>query len=96
MKVVTLKQTGWHVTGEAVISLWGGGQGTITITPTFVPLGKMTKDNLHRCINDGRFGCRGIDQAVMEVSTQFEGGYREYDRTIYVDSPNPQLVCRGI
>ena len=96
MKSVTLKQTGWHVTGEAVISTWGGGQGTIRMDPTFVPLGKMTKENLHRCINDGRFGCQSIDQGVLEVSVEYEGRYREYDRTIFIDNPNPRLVCRGI
>ena len=96
-KTITLTQVGWRVEGVAHLSLWGGGQGTINIDSQFVPLGELTKEALHRCINDAGFGCVSIDAAELYVAEEYEGGHREDNwRTIYIDNPNPQLVCRGI
>ena len=94
-KEITLRQTGWYLKGTSRIHLWGGGYGNIKMDGRFIPLGQMTRDNFMRCINDGQYGCQDIDSAVVDVYVQYEG-YREYDRTISVKNPDPNLWCRGI
>lgn len=96
MKTKTLKQKGWIVAGTAVLHLWGGGTGEIQMNETFVPLGQMSKDNLMRCINDGRFGCMQILSAYVEIYDAYENGYREFNRFLNIDNPDPKLTCRGI
>ena len=95
-KTVTLRQRGWIVTGLAQIHFWMGGQGEIVMDEQFVPLGQMTRDNLHRCINDGRFGCESVESAELHIFDAFENGYREFNRTLVVSQPDSSLVCRGI
>jgi len=95
-KTVTLEQVGWRITGHAIVTLWNGGQGRIAMNETFIPFGQMTRDNLHRSINDGRFGCESIESAEVAILDAFENGYTEYNRTLCVDKPDSHLVCRGI
>ena len=98
IREVTLKQTGYMVGGDTVINLWGGGQGKVTIDETFIPLDKLSKENLLRCINDGRFGCESFDNADLYIDDMFENGYREFNRIILVDglSFRQQYFCSGI
>jgi len=101
-KSITLEQTGWEVSGEVYVTLWGSGGGVIHMTPSFVPLGQLTRDNIHRSINDGRFGVQSIDRADVEISEVYGNpSFREscvvsYRATLDVRHPNPDMVCRGI
>lgn len=94
-KEIKLKQKGWTIEGKALLNLWGGGEGYIPMDKGFIPLGKLTKENLHRCINDGQFGCERILSATCHISIAF-GKFDMYERSIEVGKPNPDLVCRGI
>jgi len=95
MKEIKLRQKGWTIEGEALLSLWGGGEGYIPMDKRFIPLGKLTKENLHRCINDGRFGCESILSATCHISIAF-GEFDMYERAIEISKPNQILVYRGI
>ena len=95
-KTVTLEQTGWKVEGLALINLWGGGQGEIPIKPSTIPLGKLTKESLHRAINDGGFGCESIQSATLYVGEIYQGGYVQNWRRVYIDNPRHDLVKRGV
>lgn len=93
---VTLKQVGWRVVGETLLNLWGGGQGVMVMDPSSIPLGRLTKDNLHRCINDGGMGCESIESAILQVAEEYECGVYLDWREIKIKNPNPALVCRGV
>jgi len=87
MKTKTINQIGIVIGGESVISLWGGGEGTIKMDETFIPNDKISKQNILRCVNDGGFGCESIDSSDIDIYIKFDNGCREYDRTIYVNHP---------
>jgi hypothetical protein len=87
MKAITLKQTGITVKGIATLHFWGGGEGTIEMQSTFLPIGKVTKDNILRCVNDNGFGCEAIISAEIEIYDQYEGNYQEFNRTIIAEHP---------
>ncbi len=95
---VLLKQVGYVINGTAHINHWGGGTNMVEMDPTTILLGKLTKDNLLRCINDGRFGVESINQAALRIDDLYEGGYTEYNREIFVvGRPYRQkLFCLGI
>ena len=83
-KTVTLKQTGYSISGESVLNLWGGGQGTIDISAGIIPLDKLSKENLLKCVNDGRFGCESIDCARVIIEDLYEDGYTQYNCEIEI------------
>jgi len=56
-KTITLEQTGIVIQGIALLNLWGGGQGEIIMDEKRIPLNKVSKENILRCVNDARFGC---------------------------------------
>ncbi len=87
MEQVTLKKTGILIGGTALLSLWGGGEGTIKMEKTFLSLDQITPKNILRCVNDNGFGCEAIISAEIDISDAYEHGYIEYNRTIKVDSP---------
>ena len=83
MKTKTLKQIGISVSGDAVLSLWGGGSGLIAMDTYFLPNEKISKDNILRCVNDGGFGCESIESAEIEIRIRYENGYEEFDRWLF-------------
>jgi len=84
MKELNIKQIGISVEGEALINLWGGGQGTISMDRTFLPLDKATKTNILRCVNDGGFGCESIESAEIDIYDVYEHHIAKiYNRTIF-------------
>jgi len=86
MKTRTLKQVGIVVSGESLLNLWGGGQGSIAMNPVVLKNEFITKDNILRCVNDGGFGCESIDSAIIFISVLYEGGYKERVLEIETDS----------
>lgn len=87
MKTKTLKQIGYTVGGFATITTWDDRSGTIEMTRSFIPLGRMTKTKLLNSVNDGGFGAKSIDRAEINIYDQYEIGFREYNRTINVKHP---------
>jgi hypothetical protein len=84
MKQIQLNQTGWLITGEAEIYLWGGGTCNIEMDKKKID-GELTRKKLLSCVNDGRFGCEAILGAEIHVYELYEGGYTEYRTTIIAD-----------
>lgn len=95
-RTVTLKQIGWTIRGQAFVTTWYGRQGIADMKPTFVPLGKLTRDKVHCSINDGGFGAQSIDRADVEVYRTYENHYHEFGRVLEVENPDHKLTKRGI
>ena len=98
-KQVTLTQTGYRISGTVTVTPWGGGQGTLDMESTFIPLSQFNKTALLSCINDGRFGVESIDSADVDICLVFDDNYDEYDRTIHISGApgyRQALFCRGI
>ena len=95
MRTVILKQTGYEVSGVATIHLWSGRDTKVEMNKSSVPLGKITKDTLLKCINDGGFGCECILSATVYIWDVFENGYEEFNRSIHIPHPKAELVQRG-
>jgi len=75
---ITLEATSFEVTGTVELNLWGGGQGTIDMTPVRVPLNTyIDKGSVAQYINDGGFGCESIDYANVHVSIVYGEQYRQ-------------------
>jgi len=77
MDSVTLKQIGWYFEGEAIINFWGGGQGTVDMTPWTIE-GELDDEKMKKGINDGQFGCEGIDRVEIHVYKLYEHEYKVY------------------
>lgn len=93
-----MRQTGIVIQGVATLNLWGGGQGEIIMDQRYIPLEKISKENILRCVNDAQFGCESIESASIEIYTAYDNGaYTEFDRTIEATRPEYNLFyCRGI
>ena len=77
MKQLVLNQTGYYITGEATLNLWGGGTGTINIEPTLLETNKIpTKEDIlkAKAINDNGFGCESINEANISIYEMYERG----------------------
>lgn len=99
-KTVTLAQIGYRIRGTAAIKLWGGQMGTIEMDPEFLPLKKLSPDNLKRLINDGQFGCESVINAELEIfdvygTQDLLGSFELWDRCISVTHLR-NLYCKGI
>lgn len=87
----TIYQTGITINGTALINLWGGGQVEVIMDEKYIPNEKISKENILRCINDGKFGCESIESADVDIYITYEQGFaNEYDRTIHVENPRYQ------
>lgn len=97
MRTKLTRQIGIVVTGEALLNLWGGGQGLIEMYPKFIPNGKITHNHLLNCINDAEFGCESIAEATLDISIKYCDGATELDRSLIITYP-PHLTMarRGI
>ena len=71
MKVLKLNQIGWYFEGEADLLLWGGGEGSIEMTP-WKMLDQFSEEEMMRGINDGGFGCQEITAAMISVYRLYE------------------------
>ena len=101
MKIITLEHCGWHISGMAFVNLPGGKWDFVEMNPSFIPLGKLTKNNIVRCINDGNSGWESIDGADVNVKEVYQhskhsGSYLIPRATLEIKNPNPELVCRRI
>jgi hypothetical protein len=86
MRTKTITQTGIVVKGTATLNLWGGGQGTIDMSPVFIPYGKITKNNILRAVNDAGFGCESIENAEIDIYIKYDNRSTEFDRTFWADN----------
>lgn len=83
MRQKLIKQIGYVVSGEAVLRLWGGGEGAIRMEPTFIPTDKFSKTNMLRAVNDGGFGCEAIESAMIEIHVKYDNGSLGHEKTFY-------------
>lgn len=85
-KEITLEMTGWVIKGTCAVSLWGGGDGSTNMRPSFIPIGKMTKANLIGAVNDGGFGVQSIDEVLMDIYSSYgcNQEVQRYERTIFL------------
>lgn len=94
-KTKTVHLTGIEIRGEAVLNLWGGGQGSIEIEPYFLPLQHATKDNILRCVNDNGFGCESIEQADIDIYSVYSDRATSFERTLVANSPVHKKLFLG-
>lgn len=90
MKSLTIPLVGYLISGEATLSLWGGGTGTIPMEETTIPLNKLTKNNILACVNDNGFGCEAIIGATVDIYELYDKDVRELVRTFELD----ESTCR--
>ena len=76
---ITLNHVGYSIEGEAVLNLWGGGQGTIEMKKVRINKDELTVENILSAINDGQFGCESIDFATVDIYALY-GEYGEVKR----------------
>ena len=72
---ITLKHTGFRVTGTARILCWDGDVGEIEMDAFHV--GSL--DDIPKHVNDGQFGCERILAADCTVYADYEGTLRLLD-----------------
>ena len=92
-KVVRL--IGYSIGGEAVLDMWGGGQGTIEIEKEFLPVKHFSKDNALRCVNDNGFGCERIVRADVYIEEKYDDGGRGKIIWIEADSDYSRSLFLG-
>lgn len=95
LKEKTVKLIGIIVTGDATLSLWGGGSGTIEMKNIFIPLEHATKDNILRAVNDNGFGCENIDSANILIFSKYDDGATVCEREFEASGRVHQLLFNG-
>lgn len=78
-KTITLKQTGFYVTGKARLLLWSGGEIWVNMAPFHV----MSIDEIPDKVNDGKVGCVRILEAECNVHEDYEGTHRFLETRSY-------------
>ncbi len=95
---------GHRVGGYATLNMWGGGQGSIEMDKTFIPIQHpLTKETILGCVNDGQFGCESLASAEIDIYEVWNAGSFKYDdleREIILDAKQcrkyHKLFFRGI
>lgn len=97
-KQLVLNHTGYRISGESLLGLWGSGQGTINMDTTFIPDGELTKESVLRAVNDGRFGCESILSADVDVYDCYDDSYCVFNRALHIENKHnrDRFFCRGI
>ena len=83
---IVLNQIGYVVKGEALLNLWGGGQGTVLMNPTFIE--ELTTENVLKAINDNGFGCESFAGAEVSISIVYDRGVTEYFTSVSFSQEN--------
>lgn len=97
MKTKTIKQIGYLIKGETRVALWGGGTGYLDFNESIILLEDFSKESLLGCINDNGFGVRGFEYAEINIYDIYEGGFNEFNRTIFVENKEHlKYACKGI
>jgi hypothetical protein len=81
-KTITLKKVGYYVEGTSDLTMWGGGNGSITMTPFKV--NNASQKELLKGINDAQFGVQSINGAICDIYELYEGDYKEYLKTVVI------------
>jgi len=83
MKSKTLQFKGFRITGTSDLTLWGGGNASISMNSFFINHLKEMRDK----INDGGFGVESINGAICNIYKVYQNGhgeYVEYSKTITI------------
>lgn len=73
-KTITLKKTGYYVTGVSDLTMWGNDPGCISMKPFLVK--DIKKKTLLENINDNGFGVQSINGAICDIYEDYEGTHR--------------------
>lgn len=76
MKTITLKKTGYIVKGISDLTMWGGGNGCISMKS--FKLKDIRKKTLLANINDNEFGVESINGAICDIYEDYEGTLQYY------------------
>ena len=93
-KKVTLKLIGYRCKGKAILNLWGGGQGSVTMDNWDTVKGD--RDSIVKGVNDGQFGCESIHSARVDVYELYENDYIAYDQSIGFSAEELTEAKRGV
>ena len=93
-KTVTLKHVGYRCEGTALLNLWGGGQGTVTMDSWDTKKGD--RESILKGVNDGQFGCESIEKATVLVFDLYEKDYTQYNDTIEFEATEIIDAKKGI
>jgi len=81
MKTITLRKTGYVVSGISDLTSWGGGNFSIMMKEVSVK--NISKENIKKNLNDNGFGVKSINGAICDIYESYEGTLR-YLKTITV------------
>lgn len=96
-KTITLEHIGYVCGGTAYLTLWGGGNGSIEMDEWRIMKEKLSNSDIATGINDGQFGCVSIDKAEVYIYELYNGGHKEYLKTItFTGKQIPMNAKRGI
>ena len=84
---IELKLNYIEISGQALLNLWGGGQGVIEMKTIKLKPEKATKNNILRCVNDNGFGCESIQSASIDITSVYGNGHCEYIGALEIDHP---------
>lgn len=88
---ITLKFTGYHVSGNAHVLLWDGTEADVCMTPFKV----QDKADIPKYVNDGKFGCETILSAECHVSRCYQG-FLVFDEVLDFDRKQINQNNRGV
>jgi len=89
MKTITLKKTGYYVTGVSDLTLWGNEPGCIIMKP--FRINNIKKRTLLENINDNQFGVQSINGAICDINENYEGTHR-FLKTVIVGKVSDHTV----
>ena len=73
---ITLKLTGYRVSGVAYVTTWYGEKATIEMEPYEIETDSFSEEEIREGINDNGFGVRSIDGADCWIAKVY--GYYGY------------------
>jgi hypothetical protein len=73
-KTLTLKKTGYTITGTADLTAWGGGNACIEMAKFNVD--KIDIKTLKENLNDNGFGVQSINGGICDIYENYEGTIR--------------------
>lgn len=80
-KSITLNFLNYKVSGVADVTMWGGGNGCIEMTPFTV--NSLDTGSLIKGLNDAGFGVQSINGGVCDISENYDG-YLVFKNTVVV------------
>lgn len=102
MRQKVLRQKGIAIGGDMVVTTWNGEDVEVRMNLRYLPMDKISKDNIIKACNDGGFGAEAIRNARIDVFIWYDAGkgrepLLDYERCYNTDHPlHLQSMQRGI